>query len=112
AVTENKIIGIRAFMRWRWQLGKETFSALRAVDTATHPDYRGRGIFKRLTLQAVGIATEDQDHLIFNTPNSQSLPGYLKMGWQEVAKLNIRLRPVNPVYWKWAIQKATNVMEV
>lgn len=99
AIEDGAVIGIRAFMRWKWQLGRQAYSAFRAVDTATHPAHQGKGVFKKLTLKAIDIAVERGDHLIFNTPNSQSLPGYLKMGWKEIGKLNVRLVPVNPLKW-------------
>lgn len=99
AVENEKIIGVRALMRWKWQLGNQVFSAFRAVDTATHPEHQGKGVFKKLTLKAIEIAKEQSDYFIFNTPNTQSLPGYLKMGWEEVDKLKIRIIPVNPLNW-------------
>ena len=98
ALDEGKIVGVRAFMSWRWQIGEKVFSAFRAVDTATHPDYQGKGIFKKLTLAALDIAKNRGDHFVFNTPNSQSKPGYYKMGWEEVSKLQIQLWPVNPFF--------------
>ncbi len=97
AEEENKIIGVRAFMRWKWQREDEVYSAFRAVDTATHPEHQGKGIFKKLTLKALELGKERGDHFVFNTPNSQSKPGYLKMGWKEVAKLKIELRALNPI---------------
>lgn len=93
----NKLIGVRAFMRWKWQKGEQVYSTFRAVDTATHPNHQGKGIFKKLTLRALEIAKEQGDHFVFNTPNSKSKPGYLKMGWKEVNKLKIQLRPLNPL---------------
>ncbi len=95
AEEDKKIVGVRAFMRWKWQRGEEVFSAFRAVDTATHPKHQGKGIFKKLTLRALEIGKERGDHFVFNTPNDQSRPGYLKMGWEEVDKLKIQLRPLN-----------------
>lgn len=100
ALENNEVIGVRAFMRWKWQQGDKVFSAFRAVDTATHPDHQGKGVFKKLTLKALEIGKERGDHFVFNTPNSQSKPGYLKMGWKEVDKLKVSIRPVNPFYWK------------
>ncbi|SDS79480.1 Acetyltransferase (GNAT) domain-containing protein [Gillisia sp. Hel1_33_143] len=97
AEEDDKIVGVRAFMRWQWQMGNKVFSAYRAVDTATHPNYQGKGIFKNLTLRALEIAKENGDHFIFNTPNSQSLPGYIKMDWKKVNKLKVHLAPVNPI---------------
>ncbi len=97
----GKVIGVRAFMKWKWQYGEKEFSTFRAVDTATHPDYQGKGIFKKLTLEAIERGVLNGDDFIFNTPNSQSLPGYLKMGWEKVGKLGVQLIPVNPFYWKF-----------
>jgi hypothetical protein len=87
-------------MMWRWQRGKQMFSALRAVDTATHPDHQGKGIFKKLTLEALEIGRERGDHFVFNTPNSQSKPGYLKMGWEGIGRLKVQVRPLNLLKFK------------
>ena len=100
AVENFKIIGVRAFMRWEWIRGEEIFYAFRAVDTATHPDHQGKGVFKKLTLKAIETGEMQGDHFIFNTPNSQSLPGYLKMGWKQLGKLKISVYFVNPIFWK------------
>ncbi len=92
------LIGVRAFMRWEWAGNGKTYKALRAVDTATHPDHQGKGIFKKLTLSLVDQATKSGDDFVFNTPNHQSKPGYLKMGWEEAGKLPIAFslqRPMN-----------------
>ena len=67
--------------------------AARAVDTATDPDFQGRGIFTRLTLEALDALPADGVDMVFNTPNAQSLPGYLKMGWEEVGRLAAAVRP-------------------
>ncbi|MBZ9631480.1 GNAT family N-acetyltransferase [Salegentibacter sp. LM13S] len=99
AEENDDIIGVRAFMRWQWQLEENVFSAFRAVDTATHPAHQGKGIFKRLTLKALELGKERGDHFVFNTPNEQSKPGYLKMGWKEVDKLHTQIIPVFPFFW-------------
>ena len=80
--------------------GDVIYSAVRAVDTATHPSHQGKGIFKKLTLALVDYCKERNDHFVFNTPNQQSKPGYIKMGWQEAGKLPINLtvhRPFNMI---------------
>jgi GNAT superfamily N-acetyltransferase len=83
------LVGVRAFMKWQWQLGTEVWTAYRAVDTATHPDYQGKGIFKKLTLQALDDIQEEGDTFVFNTPNEYSRPGYLKMGWQLIDAIEL-----------------------
>ena len=93
-------IGVRAFMQWQWTSEGQIWKALRAVDTATHPDYRGKGIFKKLTMTLVEQCNAEGYNFIFNTPNAQSKPGYLKMGWMEVGKLPVRILPVlNHKHW-------------
>lgn len=93
AFENEKLIGVRAFMQWRWQLGDKTWIAYRAVDTATHPEHQGKGIFKKLTLKALEIVGLKSDAFIFNTPNDQSRPGYLKMGWKIVDAIPIAIIP-------------------
>ncbi|MDJ0953322.1 MAG: GNAT family N-acetyltransferase [Acidimicrobiia bacterium] len=79
------IAGFRAFMRWELlQPDGTTLRCVRAVDTATHPEYRRRGIFRSLTMAALDAATADGVDMVFNTPNPRSGAGYLTMGWSEV----------------------------
>ena len=86
----GRIVGLRAFLRWRFRVGDRTIDAVRPVDTATHPDHRGRGVFSTLTRAALDAVRADTD-LVFNTPNPDSLRGYLKMGWQVVGEVPIRV---------------------
>jgi GNAT superfamily N-acetyltransferase len=92
AFDKEELIGVRAFMRWEWQRGDQVFSSLRAVDTATHPQHQGRGIFKKLTSQLLTECKAAGDHFIFNTPNKKSMPGYLKMGWISRGRMPIKLK--------------------
>lgn len=87
----GKLIGVRAFLKWEFLGNGVIYKAYRAVDTATHPDYQGKGIFKKLTLSLLEEVKEDQGKLIFNTPNSKSTSGYLKMGWEKWGKLPLKL---------------------
>jgi GNAT superfamily N-acetyltransferase len=91
------LVGVRAFMKWQWQLGPQSYTAYRAVDTATHPDYQGKGIFKKLTSQALDDIQEEGDTFVFNTPNEISRPGYLKMGWKIVDTIELAVIPT-PFY--------------
>jgi GNAT superfamily N-acetyltransferase len=91
-------IGLRVLMRWQFRtIAGEALRAVRAVDTATHPAYQRLGIFSKLTRQAIDDLKNEGVDLIFNTPNARSLPGYLKMGWQIVAKWPLYIRVLKPV---------------
>jgi GNAT superfamily N-acetyltransferase len=93
AVDGRRIVGFRVFLRWEFERAGQIVRAVRAVDTATHPDYQGRGIFSRLTLHAIDALRDEGVGFVFNTPNEQSRPGYLKMGWKPVERLPVLARP-------------------
>ena len=93
ACEEAQVVGFRAFMRWELcDASGDVVRAVRAVDTATAPSHRGRGLFSRLTMHGVECLTDDGVAFVFNTPNDQSRPGYLKMGWEELGRLPLRVR--------------------
>ena len=96
ASSDGRLVGLRAFLRWRLLTGDRVVAAVRAVDTATHPDAQGRGIFTRLTLAALDELRGQVD-LVFNTPNAKSRPGYLKMGWREVGRVPVAVRVRRPL---------------
>ena len=93
----GRIVGFRTFSRWQFARGDETVRAVRAVDTATHPDHQGRGIFSLLTRQALEELAAEDVAFVFNTPNDRSRPGYLKMGWQLVERLPVAATPRSPL---------------
>ena len=95
AECDERIVGFRALMRWRFAAGDRAIEAVRPVDTVTHPDYRGRGVFSALTRMALDSLHGEVD-LVFNTPNPNSLPGYVKMGWQVVGDVPVRVRIRRP----------------
>lgn len=92
----GELVGLRVFLRWRWEANGRVLKAVRAVDTATHPNWQGRGIYSRLTRALVDQVARGGTHFVFNTPNEKSRPGYLKMGWQTVGRTDLWIRPLRP----------------
>jgi GNAT superfamily N-acetyltransferase len=88
AEADGRIIGFRALMRWRFRSGDREVSAVR-------PEARGRGVFSRLTRTALDSLHGEVD-LVFNTPNANSLPGYLKMGWRVTGEIPVSVRVRKP----------------
>ena len=85
------VVGFRTMLRWSFA-GPDGIvrRAVRAVDTATHPSHQRRGIFRALTTAAVEDLTAEGVEFVFNTPNDDSRPGYLRMGWREVGRVPTR----------------------
>lgn len=92
AEDEQGLVGLRAMMRWRFRYQNRVLEAVRPVDTATHPRFRRRGLFKHLTMRLVDALPDEGVDVVFNTPNEKSQPGYLKMGWKPVLKQTIWTR--------------------
>jgi hypothetical protein len=89
----ERLAGLRVFMRWEFESDDGVLRAVRAVDTATHPDFQGRGIFTQLTMLALEEVSAEGVDFVFNTPNDNSRPGYLKMGWHELGRPIAAVRP-------------------
>jgi GNAT superfamily N-acetyltransferase len=90
AEAEGTLVGVRAFLRWPLEGADGSVAAVRAVDTATHPEWQRCGVFTRLTQALLEQITEGGDRLVFNTPNRQSGAGYLEMGWKTLGKVRLR----------------------
>jgi GNAT superfamily N-acetyltransferase len=97
ATIGGTIVGFRTFLRWEFVRSGERLRMVRAVDTASDPDHRSKGIFRSLTETAVAELTASGCDAVFNTPNTQSRPGYLKMGWAELGRPSLGARPSGPV---------------
>lgn len=94
AFVGDTVAGFRSMMRWDFvHEGATPIRAVRAVDTATHPDFRRRGIFRTLTMAALEELTADGVDFVFNTPNPESSAGYLTMGWQHTGRVRVRFFP-------------------
>ena len=90
----GRLIGVRSFMRWELESPEGAlYRCVRPVDTATHPEFARKGIFRRLTESALDVARDDGVDLVFNTPNPKSFAGYVKMGWTEVGWIGAYVRP-------------------
>jgi predicted N-acetyltransferase YhbS len=96
AVDDDRIVGYRAFLRWEFERSGAVVRAVRAVDTATHPDHRRRGIFEALTRAALEELRADGTEFVFNTPNAESGSGYTKMGWETVGRVPVAFRAASP----------------
>lgn len=77
---DGEIVGHWAVIPEKMKLNSETVTVAQAVDAATHPDYRGLGIFKSL-VKSVCSDAKKRYPLIFGFPN-ELYKGYEKLGWK------------------------------
>jgi len=94
---KGDIVGSRIFWPWNLQFQGRTFKAFQPVDTSILPEFRGAGLFRKMTEMALTEAQKQKTDILFNFPNSQSLPGDLKMGWRYVSKIPWQIKPLKPL---------------
>lgn len=96
ATNGGEIVGFRSMLCWTFTGQAGDCRAVRAVDTATHPNHHRRGIFRMLTMCAVEDLTQIGVDFVFNTPNDKSRAGYLRMGWSDQGRLPTRIAVSSP----------------
>jgi GNAT superfamily N-acetyltransferase len=73
-------------------VGGETVRVLLSLNTATHPDYQGRGLFTKLASMTYERAGGQGYDAVYGVANANSTPGFLrKLGFQLVRPLEARL---------------------
>ena len=70
-------------------------------ETATDPRHQRRGLFSKLVRACVAHAADGGRPLVYGTPNSQSTPGYAKLGFEIVS---------SPQSWLFLIPSARGAM--
>ena len=86
---DRGLLGLRILLPWRFVGPAGPLDAARPCDTVTVPRARGKGVFRSLTEYALDQLSGRVD-LLFNTPNENSRPGYLKMGFQQWGSVRTR----------------------
>jgi predicted N-acetyltransferase YhbS len=114
-VAENEnseIVGSRLFWPWEFQSRMTKLKAYQPADTVVHPDFRGKGLFYKMTKKALELSKKENTDVIFNFPNKNSLPGYLNLGWSYVNKLEWFVKVKNPFYFFNKNKKAKNLKDL
>ena len=67
------------------------FNSLLSLNTATHPDYQGRGLFKELANKTFESASSRFANVI-GVANAKSVGGFVKhLGFEEIGNLELRI---------------------
>lgn len=93
----GKIVGLRSLWKYDLMYRSNLLKAYQPVDTVVHEEYRGQGLFTKLTIAAINEAKHYDADLLFNYPNQNSLPGYLKLGWYLLDNIRWWIKPIGIV---------------
>lgn len=92
------IDGAPSAARALWRNDIEGREAYQPGDTCVLDICRGKGIFSEMTRLTVSMLKPEA--IIYNFPNSNSFPGYIKMGWRLVCEYHLVLLLSNKNYKK------------
>lgn len=95
AFAGNKLVGINGFSFIQYRYNSIIIKAIESCDTAVDPEYRGQGIFSGMIQQAEIEFKKMGYDVLVGFPNDNSFPGFLKLGWEEKARIKRMFYPVN-----------------
>jgi hypothetical protein len=85
-----------------------TIKAYEIGETWTHHEHRRRGLFGKLVKYCETYAFKNEAKLIYGTPNSQSTPGYFKLGYTILNPISSQLQFI--VNFFWFIKRSRKVL--
>lgn len=83
------IDGVPCAARALWRNDIQGQEAYQPVETCVLDKCRGQGVFSEMTRKTIAMLSSAA--LIYNFPNHNSFPGYLKLGWKELNQLHLVL---------------------
>ena len=88
----NKLVCHYACIPVSFMINSKCERALLSLNTATHPDYQGKGLFTSLAKKTYDSAKEEGYSFVYGVANANSTPGFItKLGFQCVRPLDVRL---------------------
>ncbi len=92
---ENKIVGHFADLPRHFSVDKEVALGTVSIDLMVHPDYRRRGIFAAMGRYGAQRVQQEKGLFMTSFPiRSETILGFKKIGWKEVAKLPVLAYPI------------------
>jgi Acetyltransferase (GNAT) domain len=94
AMQGDRCVGLYTVLPTPLSLDGIGVSGAQSVDTMTHPDFRGRGMFLSLARSCYEEAASDIA-VMYGLPNQNSYPGFIKhLGWTHLDDITRWVRPL------------------
>ncbi len=98
AVDGEVVIGVAAMAWMRLRIEREDVRVPFPQFVATHPEYRGKGIFQRLQRESERSAAQQGADLALTFPNAATAPVFLgALGWTALRGPRVWIRPIRPL---------------
>jgi GNAT superfamily N-acetyltransferase len=90
AFLEGELAAHYAVIPRQYRLGERVFSAALSVNTATHPDHQGKGLFVKLATETYARAAREGIAFIVGVANAQSIGGFIRrLGFIELGQVRL-----------------------
>jgi GNAT superfamily N-acetyltransferase len=97
AEDEGEIVGQYALWPLPILLGPEVVKGAQSLDTMTHPDYQGQGMFTTLAAACYDLAASRGAEVLYGFPNASSYPGFVRrLNWHHTGGIARWLRALHP----------------
>ncbi len=91
---QNKVIGEISFGRYEFVLDNKIVNAAYSYQTMVHPNYQGKGVFKKLTNLAIDECKKQGIEVLFNFPNANSYMPFIKNKWKPINSIKYWMKPM------------------
>lgn len=96
AIDDEKIVGHNVYMPFEYLHNETPFMLCLSIDAMVHPDYRNKGIYRKLLEACEGLAIKEGCKLRVGFPNDNSYPVQIKgFKYNDIGRLNTYMLPVN-----------------
>lgn len=92
AFNDTELVAHYACIPYKMRIGDRIVNGLLDIATVTHPDHRGKGLFKRLAKTTFEYAKNNGFEFILGVANANSFPGYMKhLNFKFISKLDVKI---------------------
>lgn len=93
----DRLVGQYALWPTVLRLGRERVLGAQSLDTMTHPDFRGQGMFTVVAEECMRYAAARGVEALYGFPNSNSQPGFVRrLDWDCTGEIGTWARPLRP----------------
>lgn len=97
AKQDNKLVSFNSWIPWKFSFNLNTYLGYQSGESATHKDYRRKGIFSKILKYGNQIARMRNIGFLFGFPGRAAANAFYKAGYYPVATFNFYLRIISPL---------------
>ncbi|MCB0802240.1 MAG: GNAT family N-acetyltransferase [Flavobacteriales bacterium] len=111
AIDEKKVVGFQSFFYWPYKTGIKIVESYQSGSSIIHPDYRGKGLFKKLLKFAQENNKSKNIDLFIGFPVEASFGSFIKDNWENPFNLRwyVKLNSIFSLLFSYNEEKARSV---